>query len=126
MSNSVVAVFGSASLLVYAAPFTPSAGLTGVAPGMFSVPPGLTVPSSTFAARFWPVSETIRRRSTVGLKSTPNEAPDSGRVEPADERGGAGLDVDGVDAAGVAEAVQDVVRRAVVDADEGRVLLRGR
>ena len=78
MSNSVVAVFGSASLLVYAAPLMPSAGFTGVAPGMFSVVFTAVVPSSTLAARFWPVSETIRRRSTVGLKSTPNEAPDSG------------------------------------------------
>ena len=69
MSYSVVAVVGSASLLVYAAPATP---------GALSAASTVAAPLSTFTRRFCPVSLTMRSRSTVGLKSTPNEAPESG------------------------------------------------
>ena len=75
MSNSVVAVLGSASLLVYAAPVTPRA-VAGGGPGLLSVVlVTVSLLASTLSARFWPVSLMMRRRSTVGLKSTPKEVP---------------------------------------------------
>jgi hypothetical protein len=73
-SNSVVAVFGSASLFVYAAPVTPVPVVAG-GPGYVSTPSVSVAPVSTFTRRFWPPSPITRRRSTVGLKSTPKEVP---------------------------------------------------
>jgi len=50
------------------------------------VPPGLMTtstvarPVSGLRRRFWPVLETTRMRSTVGLKSNPNSVPPSAGV----------------------------------------------
>jgi hypothetical protein len=84
-SNSVVAVVGSRSLLVYAAAVTPVAG--AVAGGYVSVPSTAVVPaagmpiwSSMLCRRFWPVSLMTRSRFAAGLKSTPNLVPASGTL----------------------------------------------
>jgi hypothetical protein len=71
MSNRVVPVFGSASLLVYMAPVTPSAAAAPLVSEVSTV----VVPSATLMRRFWPVSLMTRSRSAAGLKSTPNEVP---------------------------------------------------
>ena len=81
-SNSVVPVAGSASLFVYAAPATPIAGVAmgcaGGAGGYVRRPSTIVSPSaSTLSRRFWPVSLTMRSRSTTGLKSTPKDWPSS-------------------------------------------------
>jgi hypothetical protein len=45
-------------------------------PPTFSPPSVVTAPLSTFTRRFWPLSLTMRRRSTTGLKSMPKLVPE--------------------------------------------------
>jgi hypothetical protein len=68
-------------LFVYAAPAMPSAGTTFAPDATVSVASTAVVPPAfTLWRRFWPVSLTTRSRSAAGLKSTPNDMPDSGVV----------------------------------------------
>lgn len=83
MSKRDVAVAALRSLLVYAAPVTPSAVDGGVV-GLVSVPSTVVVSgaagSSMLCRRFCPVSLMTRRRFAAGLKSTPKRMPDRATV----------------------------------------------
>ena len=76
--------------------------------------------SSRLWRRFWPVSLTTRSRLAAGLKSTPKLVPLRATVS-WPTLAACGVGVEGVDAAGVADAVELAVLDAEVDPDQGLV-----
>ena len=79
----------------------------------------VSLSASTLSRRFWPVSLTIRRRSTDGVEVDPEGRALERHVHPRLE-GRAGALADRVDAALVAERVEVAGGGPVVDADDRR------